>query len=226
MELVINLRSPVSVTGAGQRPRLQPRAVLAGQISRYLLLAPSGDTEIVAARFTPAGTALFFGFALAEATDGEVPLDAFGPPWNRLESHLQDAVPLERVRRLEQALLAARRNAEDRDLRVKHAVDLIREGGGALPVEGIARAAGFSARQLERVFARNVGLGPKHFSRIVRFQRVLRSIEGGDPHWSEAAFDAGLYDQAHLAREFREFSGSAPSAYFAHSTPMGEAMLR
>jgi methylphosphotriester-DNA--protein-cysteine methyltransferase len=71
-----------------------------------------------------------------------------------------------------------------------------------------------SARQIERLFARQVGLPPKGLARIVRFQRVLAAIDRGVPRdWAAAALEAGYYDQAHLARDFREIAGETPLAY-------------
>jgi len=68
--------------------------------------------------------------------------------------------------------------------------------------------AGVSARHLERVFFARVGLGPKAFARIVRFQNVLRSSL---PDWAAIAADCGYTDQAHLIHEFREFTGQTPA---------------
>ena len=68
-----------------------------------------------------------------------------------------------------------------------------------------------SPRQLERRFKRQVGIGPKLFCRIQRFQRVFREIESGG-NWVQAALACGYYDQAHLVRDMRQFSGETPTA--------------
>jgi AraC-like DNA-binding protein len=57
--------------------------------------------------------------------------------------------------------------------------------------------------------AGRVGLPPKRFSRVVRFQRVLRRVEGC-PDWAQLAIELGYFDQAHLIREFRTLFGCTP----------------
>jgi methylphosphotriester-DNA--protein-cysteine methyltransferase len=64
---------------------------------------------------------------------------------------------------------------------------------------------------MERRFKRQVGIGPKLFCRIQRFQRVFREIESGG-NWVQAALACGYYDQAHLVRDMRQFSGETPTA--------------
>ena len=85
---------------------------------------------------------------------------------------------------------------------------------GGVSVDGLARRCGWSARSLERRFRHAVGLPPKLFSRIVRFQRVFAAARAGKPDWAGLAIDCGYYDQAHLNRDFREFTGSSPAAYW------------
>jgi len=68
-----------------------------------------------------------------------------------------------------------------------------------------------SRRTFERRFKAAVGLTPKMFERIQRFQRVFREFESGGK-WVETAIACGYYDQAHLIHDMREFAGGAPSA--------------
>ena len=73
---------------------------------------------------------------------------------------------------------------------------------------------GLSCRQLERRFLRDVGITPKRFCRIQRFQQVFQTIEDG-ADWVRAAVECGYYDQAHLIRDCKDFSGEAPAALVA-----------
>jgi transcriptional regulator GlxA family with amidase domain len=79
-------------------------------------------------------------------------------------------------------------------------------------IRQLADWLGLSPRQLERRFRNEVGLSPKLFSRMQRFQRVFQKMEEPDISWVDAAVSCGYYDQAHLIRDFREFSGRTPSA--------------
>ena len=71
--------------------------------------------------------------------------------------------------------------------------------GGLSRVSSLAQATGLSPRQFERRFASHVGLAPKSFLRVVRFQQVLKAIDAGAaPDWSRLAVDHGFYDQPQL----------------------------
>lgn len=71
-----------------------------------------------------------------------------------------------------------------------------------------------SLRQCERLFGRLVGLSPRRFNRVARFQFATRRLlDRTGERLTEIALEAGYYDQAHFGREFRRLVSMAPSAY-------------
>lgn len=76
------------------------------------------------------------------------------------------------------------------------------------------RESGYSHRRVSSVFREAVGLAPKVFCRVQRFQRAVASITAGRP-LAAVANGCGYADQAHLTREFRDIAGLTPSAYRA-----------
>jgi len=70
-------------------------------------------------------------------------------------------------------------------------------------------------RQLERIFIRHMGIGPKAFINFVRYQFALQNIRQNYPDQSlvDLSFDCGYYDHAHLANEIKKYSGISPSQY-------------
>ena len=79
---------------------------------------------------------------------------------------------------------------------------------------------GLSPRRFIELFHRQVGLTPKTFSRVRRFQRALRTVHGRrDIDWARVAVESGYYDQAHFIHDFRGFSGFTPSVYSSLATP-------
>lgn len=78
------------------------------------------------------------------------------------------------------------------------------------PVRAVAHEVGLSERQLQRRFNTAVGLGPKTYQRIARFQRFLETDRSGTS-LAERAHRAGYADQAHLTRETRKFAGTTPA---------------
>ena len=81
-------------------------------------------------------------------------------------------------------------------------------------VRELTRELGMSERRFVEVFTSEVGLKPKLFSRIQRFQRALARIPGNPgTDWGNLALDCGYFDQAHFINDFREFSGLSPGDY-------------
>jgi AraC-like DNA-binding protein len=78
----------------------------------------------------------------------------------------------------------------------------------------IANAVGLSRKRFSERFKTEVGVTPKRYCRLLRFQRALARAHGGDSvDWGDLALACGYFDQAHLIHEFREFSGLTPTAY-------------
>jgi AraC-like DNA-binding protein len=90
----------------------------------------------------------------------------------------------------------------------------ITPGATAAPVGVVVDRTGLSHRRFLGLFTEQVGLTPKRFCRVRRFQRVLQHLHaGGRAHWTEVALSCGYYDQAHFIKEFELFSGINPSTY-------------
>ena len=80
----------------------------------------------------------------------------------------------------------------------------------------VAEDLGVSERHLRRVFREVVGLSPKAFFKLTRFERALKAaMDGGDSTWSDIAVGAGYYDQAHLIADFRSITGATPREFLA-----------
>lgn len=84
---------------------------------------------------------------------------------------------------------------------------------GRSPVSSVADELGVSGRHLRRVFQEDIGIGPKAFAKLERFQRALHAARDGEGlGWAHVAVSAGYYDQAHLIAEFRAIAGTTPCA--------------
>jgi len=78
----------------------------------------------------------------------------------------------------------------------------------------IASKTGYSQKQFIQIFKKFVGLTPKSYQRIIRFNKTLAEIEKYKSiNWQQISFDCGYYDQAHFINEFKYFSGINPSEY-------------
>lgn len=102
----------------------------------------------------------------------------------------------------------------DEDIRIYEAIDLILKEFGMLNVEGEIKT-GISPRQLRRLFQYYIGASPKSFSKVVRFQNVLKSNPSRQSLRSNKIYyDMGYFDQAHFIRDFKNFYGVTPSKAF------------
>jgi AraC-like DNA-binding protein len=220
MELVFHLGDPFRRPGAG----VQPRALVAGQITGPLVLQPTGRVHVVGVRFHPAGAAAFVREPLDRIAGATPALEHF---WGREAEGLLDRLAAARDRRARLALLGAALLERLDGLRappwVEGAVRAIEAWRGRIGIEELAGAAGVSRRTLERGFRAHVGAGPKLLCRIARFQRALRLL-GVAPAGGGAAvaLECGYADQAHLVREFHALAGAPPGRFLGGENRLAE----
>ena len=211
IELIVQLRDPMRRVGAA---REQPRVFLCGQVTAPLLLEPSGNIRTFGVRFRPGGARPFFEGDLGDLVDVDTPLpDLWGRFGEEVEERVREAEGFSAKVRAAERVLCVRLRERWRDMRVEGAVKGVLASRGLARVGALARTAGLSDRQLERRFRSAVGLAPKLFSRVVRFQRVVRvARRSARAGWADTAARCGYADQAHLVRDVRAFSGATPSA--------------
>jgi AraC-like DNA-binding protein len=208
MDLVFQLGDPFERILADGRRMTQARCLLAGQISHPVTIAPAGKVRSLGVRFRPHGAQAFLRFALDEVAGQILPLeDIWGTFAREALNRIEEAH--DPILQIENVLLARLRPLEN-DAVLSRALDGILRSNGAVQMADLASRAAISRRHLERIFLRKVGIGPKLFSRIVRFQNLLHAPQRD---WALMAADSGYFDQAHLIHDFREFTGQTPMAW-------------
>jgi AraC-like DNA-binding protein len=218
VELVINLRDDESrVYDREDQRRFQilPGAILVGPQSEYFVIDTAEQREVMGVHFRPGGVFPFAGPA-GEVTDAHVPLDAlWGNEGRRLRERLLEAdSDASRFRILEAALIGQACCSLERHPAVALALGEFARVPHARRVAEVRAEAGLSHRRFVQLFRDAVGLTPKLYCRIRRFQEVLQRVAAGRAiEWTGLALDCGYYDQAHFARDFRAFSGLNPSTY-------------
>src|SRR5690606_307152 len=93
----------------------------------------------------------------------------------------------------------------------------------AAPVSVIAARYGITPRYLQKLFLQHIGVTPKLYCQIHRFQRSLRHMRKREDSLTAIAYDCGYADQSHFIREFKSFAGITPSAFSAEFRPVNEA---
>jgi AraC-like DNA-binding protein len=189
---------------------------VSGARSKAFLLDTSLPFSAIGIHFRPGGGFPFFGIPAGELHNQAVSLEALWPGFAGLVSdQLWEARSAEaRFLILERALLARARGQLDRHPAVMRAMALFDRSHGAVSVGDAVRRAGVSQRRLIELFWNEVGLSPKRYCRVRRFNDVLRRIEPlGDVDWTDVAQVCGYFDQAHFNHDFRAFAGLTPSEY-------------
>jgi AraC-like DNA-binding protein len=212
VEMVLNFGDAFREYTSGGR-KAQPRRMIVGQMTQPIRIGPSGAVQLIGVRFHPGGTLPFFGMQAQEITNRYAAFDDVANELDReIVERVCDASSLDQsLAALEKLLTRRTQEPTKRDACVRLAVSRILRSNGRISVDELADGAGISARQLERRFSREVGLGPKVLCRILRFQQVFHAVDQNPGNWAAVAADCGYYDQSHLIRDFQQFAGAAPA---------------
>jgi AraC-like DNA-binding protein len=191
-------------------------SVLSGVQSRFQIIDTSEQEYVAGAAFKPGGTVPFVRVPAYEASDADVPLELL---WGRRRT---DAL---RERLLESASLDAALDALEAALQemwrppglhpaVAFALSAFDRAPLTTSIAAVTDAIGLSAKRFIERFKLEVGITPKRYCRIRRFQRALALANSGrDVEWTRVALDCGYFDQAHFIHDFRSFAGLTPAAY-------------
>jgi AraC-like DNA-binding protein len=207
-------------------------AWISGMRRGWIVIEAAPQSSMAVIRFRPGGAYPFLGFSAEGITDivGHVD-EVLGEPIGRLRDRVLEAPdPASRVAAIERWLLERAGSRLALHPAVTYACDRLFAPGG-LRITDVVDELGYSQRHVLALFRRWVGLSPKQYGRVRRFQHVLRSVVRGpgvpldgppdalpaarppEPDWAAVAAAHGYYDQSHLVRDFREFSGLSPGAY-------------
>lgn len=187
---------------------------MGGLDDRFAVCEHDGFQHGIQVYLTPIGARLLFGVPMSELTGRIVPIRDILPTRHRnLGERLQDVTDWdERFRVLDWTLADCLTEARDRTNVVSWALRRIEQSGGALDMRALARQLGYSEKHVIALFRDQVGIPPKRLARIVRFDRLVKHLrKGGGGTWAELALKFGYYDQAHLVRDVRQFTGITPT---------------
>lgn len=191
------------------------RLVIAGTADKAALVAFDTAVDYFGIRFLPGCFHYFFALPVDDIVNHMLACETvWGNRLNAFEEALFMARSTAERIALSESYLLRRLSMSGKppDRRFLAALDRIYRYRGDIPIETNLTDA-ISPRQLRRLFGQYIGLSPKTFARIVRFQAVLQDMQRApDRPWGEYCFDFGYYDQSHFIREFANFSGLAPTA--------------
>lgn len=220
VDIVINLREDrlrIFETPESERPLVFPGVMICGAQSGSFVIETPQDASVMGIHFKPGGAFPFLGIAAGDLENAQAPLDAlWGPRASELRERILAAIDDDsRFRIIEETLLEMAKRPLVRHRRVVEALRAFDESD----LSGVAEVnerTGLSAKRLLSLFRDEVGLSPKAYWRVRRFQAALRQMEDRKVKGADLAHRLGYCDQAHFVREFRSLSGLSPGAYLAH----------
>jgi AraC-like DNA-binding protein len=208
VEIVLSFGDPLK----WGTPDATMRRMIVGQAEGPLHVAHAGRVDMVGIRLRPAAARVFVPEPQDELANGVFALDTVAPELDAIFRSLTPDTPLhDRLLEIDSLLSDHVRRAPPLDPLLEAAINAIEASGGRLPVATLARRLGVGLRRLERRFTRDVGLPPKRWARIVRFQCAVEQLASA-PHinLSALAADLGFADQPHFTREFTALAGVPP----------------
>lgn len=165
--------------------------------------------------FTEVGASVFFKIPLQELFGIQTSLDNLIPKAIISELGLRIYEAENHVMRIsivETFLLGILANQEV-DKTVQFAVRKIRESNGMVNIRDLASSLHMSLDPFEKRFGRITGATPKHLSSLVRLRHTVRMVPAA-PSMMDVVYEGGYYDQSHMIRFFKRFTGQTPSAFF------------
>ncbi|TKC05878.1 helix-turn-helix domain-containing protein [Pedobacter frigoris] len=200
--------------------------LLAGQISRHFYLENTADTASFAIKLKPAALTQLFGLNMQLYIDQIVDLDTFSHP--ELAALKFKFLPFENEhllkQRLDEHFLMLSQSATENPL--EEVLKLIFDSNGMATISALCEAGKMTERQMQRLFKKYVGISPKYYARIIRFNYIFQLIQKEDHNWADIVYQSGYYDQSHFIRNFKAFTGEDPSDYFFEEINMANFFLR
>jgi len=191
-------------------------AIVSGAHGRGFAPDTAEEVFVIGVHFKPGGAFPFLGLPAGDLADTHVDLETlWGPSAGRLRERLCEArTSAERFQLLQEALLSRLCHGVEPHYAVSAALEMFVKNQAGPRVREAAKYLGLSQRRFIQVFKAEVGMTPKLFSRIQRFQQSRTFIQQNpSPNWASLALDLGYFDQSHFIREFLEFSGLSPTDY-------------
>jgi AraC-like DNA-binding protein len=198
---------------------LSDNVALYGHQNGFYDMELTGKLSVFSIVFQPQGLMQFFNFPLSELCNRNVSLKDINRQAGRdLEEKMSMAATFQqRVSIVETYLFEWLKNNFDdfHFRRINHIAELIKQTYGNINVAQMASEACLSRKQFERIFAEHIGISPKQYLKIIRFQSaIFLKQKNNNLNMTELSYESGYFDQSHFINDFKSLSGLTPKQYF------------
>ncbi len=189
---------------------------ISGMRSRYISIGVGRRSAMFVIRFRRGMAWRFLQMPMAEIDDMVVDAEqVLGASFSSMRQRLMDAESIEQKFIIaERCILERMKSGSETHPAIQYTLHQMLSNPSTATINEIVRKTGYSHKHFLSLFGKHVGLTPKQFLRIAKFQQAVRDIESRSHiHWTQLAHDCGYYDQAHFINDFKEFSGFSPTDY-------------
>ena len=200
--------------------------IIGGQLSKPVFFRHSGYSEAIVIMFRPAGIYHLFKIPQSELRDKledlNLLLDRKKNDIERIVTSATDDVKIQQTEKFLRGLIKDGSVYSD----VDSAINIIDQSFGNCNIKDILSTLNAAARTFERNFFKIVGLNPKEYAKIIRFNRIFELVKKNPQlDWQDIILLCGYYDQAHLIRDFRRFANISPKHFYDKKYEIGKLLL-
>ncbi len=226
VDLVVNLNKEPSWFSSDNDLIKRPDLYFVGITGNYKFrLIEKGNTEAIGISFKPNGFHPFVGIPMEEFKNKVIDFSSINPHFtnevlNRITNTENIHSKLEILEEILYNLIKPKFLLPENQIKMLHYFYNNMEQQG---IKQLCSPIGISSRQLERVFNKHLGIAPKTFMRINRFQNTVnRLLFTKYENLTDITYQSGYYDQMHFIKEFKKFSGSTPSNFLKQKESLKE----
>ncbi|WP_247234253.1 AraC family transcriptional regulator [Telluribacter sp. SYSU D00476] len=223
--LVFCLREPQRIGYEGLMPQSLPKCTLTGQHTTVTTRYVARDFWILQIVLQPSALYRLTGIPSYELTNTYIDAEAiWGKDIRAAHEQMCNCEDIEETIRIAEAFLEKVVRQPRRNV---HSVDtisaVILNQHQPVSIDRLAHHACLSPRQFHRKFMERMGIGPKLFDKVVRFEKAFR-MKNAYPHldWLSIALACGYYDHQHLAKDYKDFTNLSPTHFYETDTKAPE----
>ncbi len=209
-QIIFHRKSPLFIP---ELQTSQDKFTISGQVNFPAHIASGGDTEMIVVVFYPHTIGMFIDTPPSAFYNSEISgFDIGNKSLNELSMRIFDCESTNPcIKIIENWLLTTLKYRHDplNLKRIGAAVSFIMSNP-ALQVNELANSTCLSPKQFGRIFNTYIGMMPKEYARIVRFQKAIWMLQTHCKDYADISYCCGYSDQSHFIRDFRQFSGTTP----------------
>jgi AraC-like DNA-binding protein len=194
---------------------------VSGIFDEFISISSLNQTELMAVRFKPGGLFPFIDSDVHYMKNRIIPsIDLFGSEINTLRKDIIKVNdPLKKISLFEQWLKKVKNNMnKDHNPKIMAAMKMIINDPSAQQIKTLASKSGYSNKHFIQLFKKEIGVTPKIFQRILKFNQIIPKIQNKEKlSWTSISHECGYFDQAHFIHDFKKFSGFNPTSFLDES---------